>query len=324
MPTSNVDDLAEFLGSRVVRVQALQQCGLARSSIAYRCRSGGPWQSPLAGIVILHNGPPTRDDHRRAALLYCGRGSEPCVLTGLDALELHGLRNIPRPSGGVHVLVGPHVQRTGLGRVLVERTERLPAPSPGRWPLAPVARAAVDFARRSRERGILRAVLAEAVQRGFCTSADLGAELAAGSRWGSALPREILAEIADGVRSPAEAEARRLLMRGTGLPTPLWNPRLLDSAGRFVATPDAWFDEVGMAWEIDSREWHLGPAEYAATVERRNRLMGAGIVVVHHLPSAIRQAPARVLADLRAGYAQAAQRPRPPLRAVPAEDRHVG
>ncbi len=315
--------MAEFLGSRVVRVQALERCGLARSTIARRCRPGGPWQALLPGIVLLHSGPPGRDDRRRAALLYGGRGGEPCVITGLDALDLHGLRNIPRPGGPVHLLVGSHVQRSGQGRVLLERTGRLPPVRPGRWPLAPVARAVLDFGRRSHERGVVRAALAEAVQRGHCSAAELAVELAAGSTRGSAVPRAVLEEIADGVRSPAEAEARALV-RGSALPAPLWNPRLHDATGRFIATPDAWFDDVALAWEIDSREWHLGPDDYAATLDRRNRLMAAGAVVVHHLPSDIRQRPAQVLADLRTNHARAALRPRPPLHAVPVADRRAG
>lgn len=327
MGPSRSDDLAEFFGSTVVRARALHRCGVARSTVTHRCRSGGPWQLLLPGTVLLHNGPPTRADRRRAALLYCddpardpdraaGRARR-AVLTGLDALELHGLRRIPSPSGPVHVLVPAAVRRSGCGRLLIERTERLPDPGAGRWPLAPVPRAALDFARRSRDRGVVRAVLAEAVQRGLCGVDDLVAELAAGSDRGSALPRAVLAEVGDGVRSSAEAEARELVL-GSDLPVPLWNPRLYDSAGRFLATPDAWFDDVGLAWEIDSLEWHLGPAEYAATLERRARLTAAGVHVVHHVPSAVQQRPAEVLAVLRANHARAAARPRPALRVVPA------
>jgi hypothetical protein len=323
MSSPRIDELAQFLGSRVVRVRALEECGFSRSAIARRCRPGGPWQALLPGIVLLHNAPPNRDDRRRAALLYGGRGGEPCLLTGLDALELHGLRNIPRPYGPVHLLVGSHVQRKGLGHVLVERTDRLPDEPPGRWPLVPVARAVLDFGRRSRERGVVRAAMADAVQHGHCSVTELAAELAAGCGRGSALPRSVLEEVADGVRSPAEADARSLVA-GSALPPPMWNPRLHDPDGRFVATPDAWFDDVAMAWEIDSREWHLGPDDYAATLARRNRLMAAGAVVVHHLPSDVRHRPARVLADLRANHALAARRPRPLLRAVPANDRRAG
>ena len=317
------DGMAEFMGGRVVRVGALEACGLSRAAIARRCRSGGPWQRLMPGIVLLHSGPSTRDDLRRGAVLYGSRGGERCVITGLDALALQGLRNIPNPSGPVHLLIDTHVQRIGHGRVLLERTERLPEPSPGRWPLAPVARAVLDHARRSRDRGLVRAAVAEAVQRGHCSAVELAMELAAGSKRGSALPRAVLGEVADGVRSPAEADARSLV-RSSGLPAPLWNPRLHDAAGRFLATPDAWFDDVAMAWEIDSKEWHLGPDEYAATIERRNRLMAAGVVVVHHLPSVIRQRPAQVLQDLRVNHAQAALRPRPLLTAEPVGAHRAG
>ncbi|WP_250556468.1 hypothetical protein [Pseudonocardia lacus] len=322
MTPPRIDDVAAFFGSHVVRARALHQCGFARSTVTYRCRSGGPWQLLLPGIVLLHNGPPTRADRRRAALLYCGEreGGPPgrgcrAVLTGLDALELHGMRRMPSPSGPVHVLVLAEVRRAGCGRLLVERTERLPDPGSARWPIAPVARAALDFSRRSRDRSVVRALLAEAVQRGLCDVPELVAELEAGSGRGSALPREVLAEVGAGVRSPAEAEARALVLR-SGLPEPLWNPRLHDERGRFLAMPDAWFGDVGLAWEIDSLEWHLGPSDYAATVDRRNRLMTAGAVVVHHLPRDVRHHPARVLADLRANYARAAQRPLPVLHAV--------
>jgi hypothetical protein len=148
------------------------------------------------------------------------------------------------------------------------------------------------------------------VQRGFASAAELSAELAAGSSRGSALPREVLREISAGVRSVAEADARALVQR-SGLPAPMWNPRLYDGPGRFVASPDAWFDDVAMAWEIDSLEWHLSPDDYAVTVDRRAAMMAVGIVVVHHLPSKLRKNPAQVLTDLRANHAHAAARPRP-------------
>jgi hypothetical protein len=154
------------------------------------------------------------------------------------------------------------------------------------------------------------------VQRGQCTPAELSAELVAGSGRGSALPREVLREISDGVRSVAEADARRLVQRA-GLPAPLWNARLHDSTGRFIATPDAWFDDVALAWEIDSMEWHLGPDDYEATLDRRAAMMAAGIVVVHHLPKKLHHDPDRVLSDLRANLTHAARRPRPPVYALP-------
>lgn len=307
-----IDEIPQLCGAAVARAADLVALGVPRSTISHRCRAGGPWQLLLPGILLLHNGPVTRADRRQAALLHGGPGA---VLTGLDALELHGMSRMPRPSGPVHLLVAADVRRAGTGWVFAERTDRLPVPAPGRWALAHEARAVLDFARRCRNRTEVRAAVAEVVQRARCTPADLNTELAAGSGRGSALPREVLREVGDGVRSAAEAQARAVLRR-SGLPAPIWNPELYDRAGRLVAVPDAWFDDVGMVWEIDSLEWHLGPADYARTLDRRAAMMAEGVVVVHHLPSALKD-PAAVLRHLVVNHAHASRRPRPPLLALP-------
>lgn len=308
-----VDDVAARLGSTAVRTRQLEGLGLHRATVAHRCRPGGPWRSLLPGVVLLHNAPPTRDDRRRGALLHAGPGA---VLTGLDALELAGSRSVPRPTGPVHVLVPADRHRTGNEVALIERTARLPDAVPGRWPAAPVARSVLDFARRTRDRNQVRAALAEVVQRGWVTPAALAAELEAGSGRGSALPRAVLAEVGDGVRSAAEAQARELVRRGR-LPTPLWNPRLLDVHGRLVAVPDAWFDDAGVAWEIDSREWHLSPADYDRTLDRRSAMMAEGITVLHTQPSKLRTNAPQVCDELTRIIADAAHRPRPRVWADP-------
>ncbi|MDN5932450.1 MAG: hypothetical protein L0I24_15525, partial [Pseudonocardia sp.] len=292
----------------------LEALGLARSTIAQRCRAGGPWQRLLPGIVMLSNGPPTRADRRRAALLYAGHGS---VLTGADALELHGMERMPRPSGPVHVLVPADRRRAGSGRVLAERTARLPVPAPGRWSLAPVVRATLDFTRRCNDRNQVRAAIAEVVQRNRCTPAQLGVELEAGCGRGSALSRMVLEEISDGVRSAAEAMARELVL-GSGLPAPLWNATLLDRSGNVIACPDAWFDDVGLAWEIDSKEWHLSPEDYERTLDRRSAMMAEHVIVMHTQPRKLVRRQ-EVLRELRSNYAHAALRPRPPVLAIPAD-----
>lgn len=133
----------------------------------------------------------------------------------------------------------------------------------------------------------------------------------------------MLREIGDGVRSVAEAKAAQLLTR-SDLPVPLWNPRILDRSGRFVAMPDAWFDDVGMAWEIDSIEWHVSPADYERTLDRRSAMMAEGIVVLHTQPSKLERRPHEVLADLRRTYRHAAARPRPPVLAILAASRTSG
>lgn len=97
----------------------------------------------------------------------------------------------------------------------------------------------------------------------------------------------------------AAADALRLARR-SGLPAPLWNPRLYDARGRFLASPDAWFEEVGRAWEIDSHEFLPTPEGYDTTPDRRSTMTAAGIVVLH---TRAEQAP-------RPGYGDAAGAPR--------------
>jgi hypothetical protein len=312
--TVPVDSFAALCGAGIVRVEKLMSLGLSRSTIAHRCRAGGPWRRMLPGIVKLDNAPPNRRDRRQAALLYAGEGA---VLTGLDALELHGMQRMPQPSGPVHLLIPAERRRAGTGLVLAERTDRLPFAVPGRWPLAPIARAALDAARRLPNRDEVRSLLAEVVQRGRCSPGDLHAELTDGSGRGIKLPREVLAEIGDGVRSVAEANAREIARR-SGLPQPLWNAKLYNRRGQFIAMPDAWFDRVGLAWQIDSFEWHLSPGDYALTLERRSSMMAEGIVVLHTLPSNLAKR-AEAVEELRRAYEHAARTSRPQVVAIPAK-----
>ncbi|MFP5020358.1 hypothetical protein [Pseudonocardia phyllosphaerae] len=297
-----------------MRVRELEDAGVDRRTISRRCSPDGPWTRVVTGAVKLDNGPVTRDDRRAAAVLLAGPGA---VVTGADALALHSVRTAAAPHGPVHVLI-PHDRRRASGAVLcAERTRRLPAAAGGRFPLAPVARAALDTVRRSRDRDLVRTLFADLVQHGHCTLADLITELANCSSRGTAMPRTVLAEMTAGVRSVAEADARALL-RTTGLPGARHNVSLRDrTTGELVAVVDVWFDDVGMAWEIDSIEFHLGPADYARTVRRRSDLSRAGVVVVQSLPSDVRRRSASVVDELCRSYERAALLPRPDLVADP-------
>jgi len=143
---------------------------------------------------------------------------------------------------------------------------------------------------------------------------DLAVELAAGCQTGTALVRHVLREVDAGVRTVAECQAR--VVAST---TPLgrilqWNVPVFDERGRFLAIPDAWADDVAMAWEIDSYEFHLSPEDYDRTLRRRATMTSAGIIVAHTLPSRLRTEPKRVLAELEDAYRLASQRPRPAVR----------
>jgi hypothetical protein len=293
----------------VVRTAELEEIGMPRSSIYRRCLPGGPWRRLLPGVILLHPTEPTSEQLLQAALI---RGGGSAVLTGLWALRRHGLRHCPEPDD-VHILVPGEREITSTGFVLVERTTRLPTPiSRDGIPVVPAYRAALDATRRLRDFDTVQAILAEAVQRKRCTAEQLDRELRLGSQRGSAIPRRALQAVLCGAESVAEADAWEI-WKLAGLPPAEWNVRVFDQHGKFVAKPDAWCDDVAFAWEIDSRKWHSEWDDYSSTLDRNARYTAAGIVFLQTLPIRLRTQPDEVIAELRAAYAAAKQRPRPPV-----------
>ncbi|HET9138020.1 hypothetical protein [Actinophytocola sp.] len=190
--TMNLAELRRVVPDGVIRGAELRAAGVSSYAVSMRCRPSGPWRRLLPGVVLMGTGPPNPRQRLRAAVAYAGPGA---VLSGAEALRCHG---IEVPAGGDLLILLPARRRTASRDYLtVERTTRPPEPV---WcdalPLAPVARAAVDAARRERDRGRLHALLSAPLRAGVCTVAELHAELAAGSRWGSAAPRAVLAELA--------------------------------------------------------------------------------------------------------------------------------
>ena len=300
-----IDTLLTQAGG-VARTAEVEAFGVGRSTIHYRCRPGGPWQRVLPGVLIAHNGAPTLHQDLTAALIYAQPGS---MLTGACALRLRGLRSAHGIS--IDVLVPHERSRTSTGRVSVKRTTRLPAAQViNGLACAPIARSIVDACRATADLGAVRAMAAEVVQRGLCSVAALADELRACSTRGSALPRRVMREISADVRSVAEARARALIL-GTGLPKPEWNVLLRTPAGRLIASPDAYWTELGVALEIDSLEWHLSPEQYQRTQARQRRMARFGIVVVPVTPGAIADGPQEFLRELSDTLAQALGRRTP-------------
>lgn len=284
---------AAFQRDVLSRRQALSS-GLTDDRVDYRIRPGGPWQRLLPGVYLTTTGTATREQLLTAAILYAGRGS---VVTGLAALPVYGIRAAGPKR--VDVLV-PYSRRCASRKfVAVHRTGRLPEPGARDLAIAyaPAARAVADAARWLSRPPEVRAVVAAAVQRGVCEIADLAAELAVGPIGGSALLRAALGEVADGIRSPAEADFRILVLRA-GLPVPLFNPALYLN-GVFLAVVDVWWPEAGVAAEVDSREWHLSPDSWEKTMDRHRRLTAAGIRTLHVSPREVRESPARIVCQIR-------------------------
>jgi hypothetical protein len=122
----------------------------------------------------------------------------------------------------------------------------------------------------------IRDLIASGVQRGKVGILELARELDLGPRQGSARLRLALGEVADGVRSVAEADLRSLV-RQFRLPDPLYNPKLF-VAGEFLAMPDAWWPDFGVAGEVESKAWHMSPADWQRTLDRQARMSAQGIL----------------------------------------------
>ncbi|HEX4063264.1 MAG TPA: hypothetical protein VHY58_19805 [Streptosporangiaceae bacterium] len=200
------ETLTGLLGKQfdvLTRGQALG-CGVTNRMLQNRLRVGGPWQVLLPAVYLTVTGTPTPAQRQMAAQLYAGPTS---VITGPAALLSHGAR------GGridvVDVLVPVTTQRKDREFVRLHRTARMPEQTYtlGGIRYAPVGRAVADAARGMHEISAVRAMVADVVQRGVVPLARLVDEVQQGPVRGSALLRQAVAEVTDGVRFSAQAES---------------------------------------------------------------------------------------------------------------------
>lgn len=284
---------------------------MTRDALRHKLRADGPWKIVLPGVYLRHNGQLTIGQREVAAVLYAGRE---CVITGLAALARQGVR-VPF-SEVIDVLIPESRKRQSTGFVQVHRTTRMPERPVVidgiAW--APSARAIADAARGPVGWRDFRDVVANAVQQHKCTVRQLAAELQAGSSRGSGALRAVLEEVADGVASVAEGDLRALVKRG-GLPEPMYNPSLY-AGSEFLAQPDAYWKDAGVATQIDSREFHLSASQWGKDLARHAAMSAQGILVLHFTPGLLRANPAEVIAQLRSALDKGRQRPPLPIRAI--------
>jgi hypothetical protein len=295
----------------IARHQALA-VGVTPGALRHRLRAGGPWRTLLPGVYIALTGTPTTLQQEMAALLYAGPGS---VITGPAALRCHHIRG---PSADIIDVLVPATRRPrDAAFVRPHRTTRMP----GRiWQAGPLRyaappRAVADAVRDMTSLRDVRAVVADAVQRGHCRVLDLYDELIAGSNKGSTFFREALTDVADGIRSAAEADLKDLLVKSR-LPMPVFNASVY-KGDTFIAKPDAWWPDLGVAAEVDSHEWHMSPEDHARTLARGRRMGVAQMVVLRFTPKQIRSEPAEVIKAIRGTLEGARDRPPLNLRTVP-------
>ncbi|MEU3628470.1 hypothetical protein [Amycolatopsis coloradensis] len=210
----------------------------------------------------------------------------------------------------------PHRSKVATwGFAVVERTIHLPEPVKiDGLPVAPLARALIDAARRMEELQSVRAMIHDAVHRGLCTPEELREELAQASTIGSALPRIVVGALQDGVDSAVEQWLETVLER-SGLPRPARKAVLRTPDGQgVIGVADAWWPKAGVAMQIRYDEVTLDPGSPSETPA----LAAAGLIVVRVSPARLRDQPLVVIQELRAAHRRARQRPPPELSSDPA------
>ncbi|MGZ3143127.1 hypothetical protein ACVDFE_14260 [Lentzea chajnantorensis] len=185
----DLESLHILFRHRIAPVAALVHIGLTGAVIDQRCRHGTPWQRLLPGVLLLGAAKPTREQWLQAALLYVGdRG----MVTGFDALHLHGLKSAPIPSS-VHLLTPRCSRAVSFGPLNLMRTEHIPTPVLRRgFHTAPLPRATIDAIRCTKSIADTRAILDEATH--LVGLHALRTELAFAPRKGTALARKLLGD----------------------------------------------------------------------------------------------------------------------------------
>lgn len=317
MPIKSVYDQARL--SRIVddqygvvsRAQALS-VGMSRGAIGHMLRDGGPWRKIVPGVYSTTTGTVTPDQRAVAALLHAGPLS---VITGPVAVRRHRLTCAGLNE--IDVLVPREVRVQSTDFVRIVHTSRMPAfYATGPIRFAELPRAVCDAARYMTRPGDVRAVVAEAIQKGRCDLGSLISDMNSGPSRGSRMLRQALSEVRDGVRSAAEADLRNLI-RHSDIEEPMYNPELYTAEGEFLGKPDAWWPRAGVAAEIDSRQYHFSGESYEGTMLRHNGVTAHLISVLHIPPGTLKREPATILRDIRKALENGNNRPPLPIVSVP-------
>lgn len=306
------DAVDELLRAQVglATVPQLLAVGMSRSSIRTRLRR--EWMFVLPRVVATSRRP--LDDHQRlvAAMLSVGPDA---VIGSMTAAAWHGVQAADTDRQ-VRVMVPASRRVVAQGFVVVRRTRRPDEKAWRRPPLtiASPARAVADAAREAGDERA-RALVVEAVQRRIVSTAALRHELHAGPRPGSQRLRLALAAAERGAWSVPEAELADLVAR-SDLPQMWLNP-VLSVGGRRLPTPDGWFDDVALAVQVHSRQYHAGNLDWEATVGADAVFVEHGIPVLAVTPRQIACGPDDVVARIERAHAAARLRPRPAVVATP-------
>ena len=233
-----------------------------------------------------------------AALLYGGARS---WLAGPSAATVLGFLPV-EPHARVYVLAPPTVKPRALEWVTIRRTylldERLVEKDSLR--LSCRSRAVVDAAAVLPD-DTARGLLIDVMRQRRVRLDDLTHWIEARETTGRPRLRELLHEAAAGSWSVPEADLATLVRSSRVLPRVMLHPGLKDMHDKRL-TPDLWFDDVGMAVMVHSRQFHSGALQWDATVTDDSDLSSCRIVVVGVTPEQLARDPCSVLRRIESHY----------------------
>lgn len=294
---------------RVLSANQLRAHGVSAARTAAQCQPGGPWQQLLPGVYVLHPGPATSEERLHAALMYAGwpaagrtkaipaQGQAPAeapqaIVTGLAALALHGFSSAPPllSLDRIDILVPRTRRLRSTGCVQLVRAHAMPyAEMITGVPVAPVPRALADAVAVVGDAQAVRRLLTEAVRCGHTEPAAIVRELTQARLLTRAhVVDAVDALLAEG-RSIAE-ERLYAMVRGFGLPDPVWNVDLRLPGGPHLGGLDAYWPEQAVAVELDTRAPRQDDdALWSEYTRKREALERLGITVVHITPRKLRE-----------------------------------
>ncbi|AZZ56308.1 hypothetical protein [Rathayibacter iranicus] len=136
---------------------------------------------------------------------------------------------------------------------------------------------------------------------------DLQARAAAFRGRGAVRLREAAALVRDGADSRPESRFRVASVRA-GIPEPLLQVPLYDSAGRFVGRPDGWYPRERVAWEYEGDGHRTSNRQFARDLGRYDDLASIGVRVVRIVGAEFLPHPERAIERLRRALAERSPR----------------
>jgi hypothetical protein len=289
---SRAAELIEFDG--VASRRELAAAGITVNAVDAQL-AAGRWRR-VGPAIVLHNGPLTRGQRERVALINCGPRS---VLTSFTAAQRCGLQGWERNE--IHVL-GPQGARIPrMSGVVLHRTGDWQAadvvPSRSLHRLAPALLiATASFASTRPAYGLLAA----AVQQRLVTARDLDQAIAASPRTRHRASLQLAVnDIAQGAHALSEIDFIRLCARN-GLPRPRQQAVRVMPNGQRRYLDAEWELPDGrlVAVEVDGA-LHLVPRRWIEDQLRQNEVVIGGTLLLRYPSIVVRDDEPIVVDQLR-------------------------